>query len=434
MPATRLIRGISRGHLLAMHVNGMVGAGVLGLPATAFGMSGAYSLVAWVVAATLVAGIALCLAEVSSRYDKSGGPYLIALDAFGPTVGFVTGWLIWVSRVLAFATVCGLLVEYVGLFADGAARGAGRVAFVSSVVAALTCLLLSGIRQTAWVSTLLTVVKVALLVVFAIGGLLLAQAPVVIVGTAPSFASFTATISVLLFAFFGFENGPIATGETVDPRRNLPFAILASVAIVSVLYVVVQYACIVTLPGLAESRRPLADAATLMLGSVGGRIVAGGAIVVMLGTLLPQMIGTTRTLMAMGEQGQLPSQFSVLHEKRRVPVLATLLCAVAALAATLLSSFTTAITITVATRVFTYVILCLALPVLRTRRAGAPFHLRAGIVIALMSAVLSLSLITTAALRDVVATAIVAVSGWIVWRVVRERWQMVEDRLERYPS
>ena len=83
---------------------------------------------------------------------------------------------------------------------------------------------------------------------------------------------------------------------------------------------------------------------------------------------------------------------------------------------------------------FTYVILCLALPVLRTRRAGAPFHLRAGIVIALMSAVLSLSLITTAALRDVVATAIVAVSGWIVWRVVRERWQMVEDRLERYPS
>ena len=55
-------------------------------------------------------------------------------------------------------------------------------------------------------------------------------------------------------------------------------------------------------------------------------------------------------------------------------------------------------------------------------------------MIALMSAVLSLSLITTAALRDVVATAIVAVSGWIVWRVVRERWQMVEDRLERYPS
>ena len=110
-------------------------------------------------------------------------------------------------------------------------------------------------------------------------------------------------------------------------------------------------------------------------------------------------------------------------------------CSAAALAATLLSSFTTAITITVATRVFTYVIVCLALPVLRrTRRAEAPFHLRAGTGIALMSAVLSLSLITTAAVRDIVATAIVAVSGWIAWRVVRERRQVAEDRLERYPS
>jgi APA family basic amino acid/polyamine antiporter len=420
--ACGLVRGISRGHLLALQVNSIIGAGILGLPSTAFALSGEYSLVAWVVCAGLAAGIALCVAEVSSRYDQSGGPYLFTFDAFGPSVGFVIGWLMWISRALAFAAVCGLLVEYAGFFVEPATRGAGRVALVSLVVGGITALLLAGIRQTAWVSTALTVAKVALLGAFALVGILFAGMPLD-VGPAPSFTSFATTVSVVLFAFFGLENGPIASGETASPQRNLPFAILTSIAIVTALYLMVQYACIVTLPGLSQSRRPIADSATLILGSSGGQIVGAGAIVVMLGTLLTQMVGTTRILMAMGQQGQLPSGIASLHPVRRVPVLATLMSAGIALAATLLSTFTSAIAITVATRVFVYAAVCLALPVLRARQQAPPvFRLRAGNMIALLSATLCLSLIGTSTVRDILATVTVSAVGWIVWRCVRERW------------
>jgi amino acid transporter len=231
-------------------------------------------------------------------------------------------------------------------------------------------------------------------------------------------------MSVVLFAFFGLENGPIASGETASPQRNLPFAILASIAIVTALYLMVQYACIVTLPGLSQSRRPIADAATLILGLSGGQSVSAGGIVIMLGTLLTQMVGTTRVLMAMGQRGQLPSAIAGLHPVRRVPVLATVISAAMALAATLLSTFTSAIAITVATRVFVYAAVCLALPVLRARRqAPSPFRLSAGTLIASLSAALSLSLIGTASIRDIVATAAVGAGGWIVWWGVRERWQ-----------
>jgi APA family basic amino acid/polyamine antiporter len=418
-----LIRGISRGHLLALQINGIIGAGILGLPSTAFALSGTYSLVAWVVSASLAAGIALCVAEISSRYEQSGGPYLFTLDAFGPSVGFVIGWLMWVSRAVAFAAVCGLLVEYAGFFVEPATQGSGRVALVCLVVGGITALLLAGIRQTAWVSTALAVAKVALLAAFALAAILFAGTSLDI-GPAPSLANFTTTMSVVLFAFFGLENGPIASGETASPQRNLPFAILASIAIVTALYLMVQYACIVTLPGLSQSRRPIADAATLILGLSGGQFVSAGAIVIMLGTLLTQMVGTTRVLMAMGQQGQLPSAIAGLHPVRRVPVLATVISAAMALAATLLSTFTSAIAITVATRVFVYAAVCLALPVLRARRqAPSPFRLSAGTLIASLSAALSLSLIGTASIRDIVATAAVGAGGWIVWCGVRERWQ-----------
>jgi len=436
VPAVGLIRGLSRGHLLALHVNGIVGAGVLGLPSTAFAMSGAYSLVAWAVCAVIVAGIALCLAEVSSRYDQSGGPYLVALDAFGPSIGFIVGWLMWVSRVLAFATVGGLVVDYSGFFTTWTALGAGRVVLVCAVTGGITALLLRGIRQTAWVSTSLTLGKLALLVGFAIIGLLVTDAPALTAGPPPSFVSFAATVSVLLFAFFGFEAGSIATGETADPQRNVPFAICASIVTVTALYVLIQYACMVMLPDLGASRRPLADAAALIVGTSAGRIVAGGAVVVMLGTMLVLMIGNTRTLMAMSEQGQLPSFIANLHPGRRVPVTATLICSGAALAATLLSTFASAITIAVTTRVVTYAIVCLALPMLRRHRASKPaFQVTAGTVIALISAALSLSLVATAGMRDVVATVAVAASGWIVWRSTRQRWPIeIEHRRALYSS
>jgi basic amino acid/polyamine antiporter, APA family len=411
-----LVRGISRGHLTALSVNCVIGAGILGLPSRAFALSGDYSLIAWLVCAVLVTGIALCFAEVSSRFRDSGGPYLYALRAFGPGVGFVVGWLTWLSRVLAFATILSLVVDYAGAITGAAVAGAGRAALMTTIVCGLTAVLIAGIRHTAWASTLLTGGKLALLATLIIAGLLAYGTPPVDFGSPPTLDAFSATVAILLFAFFGFESAAVTAGETAEPQRNMPFAIVATVGIVTACYVLVQYVAVAGVPGLATSTRPLADLALQVLGPSGSVIIAAGAIVMMGGTMLGVLLGASRTLMAMSEQHQLPHAIADLHQRLRTPVVAIAISAVAVLTASLLSTFAAAITITVATRLFGYFVVCLAVPVLRRTSADPPlFRLPFGSAIAAASAALSAALLTTATLTEFAATLVIAVVGWTTW-------------------
>jgi len=119
-PPKGLVRGIHRWDLVAITINGIIGAGIFGLPAKVFALIGSYSLFAFVACALVVTLIILCFAEVSSRFDQTGGPYLYAREAFGPTVAFEVGWLIWLARLTAFAANCNLLVSYLGYFWPGA--------------------------------------------------------------------------------------------------------------------------------------------------------------------------------------------------------------------------------------------------------------------------------------------------------------------------
>jgi APA family basic amino acid/polyamine antiporter len=323
----------------------------------------------------------------------------------------------WMSRILAIATVCNLLVDYAGAVAGGTVAGWPRVALIGSIFAALTAVLVAGIRQTAWASTLLTAAKLLLLVTLIAAGLLTYGSVDVVLGPSPAPGAFAGTVALLLFAFFGFESATMSAGETAEPQRNLPFAILASIAIVAGCYVLVQYVAIAGLPGLAASTRPVADLAVRLLGPGGGAAVAGAAIVMMLGTMLAVLLGASRMLMAMGEQQQLPAAVARLHPRLRTPVMAIGISAATAICASLLSTFAAAITITVATRLFGYIVVCAALPVLRRSNAPAAFRLRGGTAIAIASAVVSTSLLATTTVRELAATLAVTVLGWAGWVV-----------------
>src|SRR5687767_15320798 len=91
-PDEGLVRGIRRWDLVAIVINAIIGAGIFGLPARVYALIGSYSIIAFVACALVVALIILCFAEVGSRFDATGGPYLYAREAFGSTVGFEVGW------------------------------------------------------------------------------------------------------------------------------------------------------------------------------------------------------------------------------------------------------------------------------------------------------------------------------------------------------
>jgi len=147
-----ILRGIGRWDLVALMVNITIGSGILGLPAKLFALTGVYSVLALVLCAILVAIVAICFAEVGSRFTHTGGPYLFTRTAFGATPGFIVGWLYWVSRVLTFATICNLLVVYLARMAPALQGPAARVVIISVVVVAIWLVNLVGIRQATIVS------------------------------------------------------------------------------------------------------------------------------------------------------------------------------------------------------------------------------------------------------------------------------------------
>src|SRR5262245_51415986 len=165
-------------------LNITIGAGILGLPAKLFDLTHAYSVLALVGCAVLIGLIQICFAEVGSRFVDSGGPYLIARTALGPSAGFVVGWLYWIVRVLTFATIANLLVAYLARFIPGA--GAWRATIITLIVGAITLLHLVGIRHATIASNALTVLKFGFLATFVVLGLLSASGPLPVHGPPPT--------------------------------------------------------------------------------------------------------------------------------------------------------------------------------------------------------------------------------------------------------
>jgi basic amino acid/polyamine antiporter, APA family len=416
-----ILRGIGRWDLVALMVNITIGSGILGLPAKLFALTGVYSVVALVLCAILVAIVAICFAEVGSRFTHTGGPYLFTRTAFGATPGFIVGWLYWVSRVLTFATICNLLVVYAVRIMPTLQGPGARVAIISVVVVAIWLINLVGIRQATLVSNGLTALKVSLLLVFGVVGILTVRAWPSAPATLPPAGDFSDAMLLGIFAFVGFEAALVAAGETRNPRRDVPFAVAMSLLIVLILYAGVQIVCIGAVPALATSTAPFADAAVVLWGPLGEHVITLGAVVIMLGSLNSGFLATSRLPFAFAEQGDMPALLAHVHPKFRTPHAAILVSAALVWLATVASSFLSAITLATSTRVVVYIAGCIALIALR-RRADAPaagFIAPSGPAVAVLASVLSLALLANASSRELVQLAIAALLGVLMLAGVR---------------
>jgi amino acid transporter len=412
-PEADLVRGIRRWDLVALTINGIIGAGIFGLPSRVYGLIGTYSLIAFVACALVVALIILCFAEVSSRFDETGGPYLYAREAFQPAVAFEIGWLFWLVRITAFAANCNLLINYLSFFWTSATAPVWRASIIVLVVVILAIINLLGIRQAAIVSNLFTVGKLVPIIIFVAAGLFFLNPQAFQPGPTPTTDAFSQSVLLLVYAFTGFEMATIPAGEVRDPQRSLPRALLIAILVVAVLYIMIQVVCVGTLPGLAQSQKPLADASTQFLGAAGGAIISAGAVISITGNLNILLLSGSRLPFAMAEQKQLPAFVGRIHRKFFTPYIAILITATFMLVLTLKSSFLAALTISVIARLITYGATCLALPVFRARREApaAVFRLPGGTVIAILSLLLIAWLLWHISLNEARTAAIAAAIG-----------------------
>jgi amino acid transporter len=153
--------------------------------------------------------------------------------------------------------------------------------------------------------------------------------------SSPGFHSLSNAMMMLVFAFTGFEISTINAEEVSDPRRNFPSSMLMVLLFVVIIYILVQIICIGTLPELAGSENPLADAAYQFVGPIGALVITIGAVLSMTGSLNATMLGCTRLPFGLAEQKQAPEILQFTHPKFITPWLSILISAAAILVAVL---------------------------------------------------------------------------------------------------
>jgi amino acid transporter len=320
LPGPGLRRELGRWDLTAIGVNQVIGGALFAQPSLYAASVGAWS--PWLVAAAGLASllIALSFAEVSSRFDATGGPYLFTRAAFGRFAAFEVGWMLWFTRAVSWAAVINILATAIAFYAPALSSGRPRAAFITAIIVSIAAINIRGIRHSSLVLNILTVGKLLPLFIFVVVGIFFVDPALLVPRRAPSLAELSSTGLLLVFAFGGYEVVPVPAGEARDPRRALPFALIVTILIVTVVMTVVQIVVLGTLPGLAASNTPLADAAMLFMGGAGAALLTLGAVLSTTGNNMGAALSGSRNLYALAEQGDTPRILGWVHPRFRTPV------------------------------------------------------------------------------------------------------------------
>jgi len=420
-----LIRAIGRWTFAALIVNCIIGSGVFGLPSILASLVGRASVVAVMLAVLVVAIIMACFSEVASRFTQTGGPYLYAQAAFGRFMGIQVAWLVWFVRLTACAANANLFVTYLGEFWPEANSPAAKIVILTFLLGVLAAINVRGVKAGAHVSTFFTIAKLGSLGFVCAAGafyLLSLHGPVPQVIVAPGETQWARAIVLLIFAYGGFEAALISAGEAKDPRRDIPFGLFAGLITCAVVYSVIQWVVVGTLPDPAHSQRPLADVARIAIGGKGAAFIALGALLSVYGYLSGNILATPRITFALGERGDFPALFARLHPHFRTPYVSILAFAFLVWLLALFGSFAGNATLSAGSRLFYYGVTCAALPALRKKnREQALIPMPAGNVLGVLGALLCAALLTQIEYnKSLILLAAVAVA-LLNWLAVRRR-------------
>lgn len=415
-----LVRNIGRWSLTALMVNSIIGGGIFGLPSILDAKLGGLSPIAYLIAGAGILIIACCIAEVSSRYDETGGLYLYARDSLGRFAGLLVAWLTWLTRISAPAAVADLFCTYLTQFFPWVGTRKGEWIVLALLLGHLAVLNYVGVKAGKNVSNLFTAVKVGFLLFFIFAGLIIIflrpEIRVPLSVTMPTARNWFEAILLLVYAYGGFEGALVVGGESTNPKRDTPIALLLALVVVGVLYTLVQFVTVRTLPGAAVSVRPLADAAGHFLGPAGSTAMALAFILSAYGYLSANLLHSSRITFAMAERGDFPRLLAAVHPRFRTPYVSIFLYALAVFVLAVLGDFRWNATLSAVSRLVIYGAMALALPTLRKRQDGkAQFVLPAPYLFSGLALLFSLVLLTQMGRGEfyvVGTTCLVALLNW----------------------
>jgi APA family basic amino acid/polyamine antiporter len=423
-PETQLRRSLSLVETTLAGIGIILGAGVYALVGSVADKSGDGLWLSFVIAAIVASVIGLCYAELSSMFPHSGADHEYTRQAFGARPAFVVGWLMVIGNVIGAATVALGFGGYMTAFVDVSPT---LVAVIALVVA--TLIAFAGIEQTVRLMIVGTLVEVAGLILIIVIGL-----PHIPDAHLTEFKGGAGGVlggaALVMFAYIGFSEIATLAEEAENPTRTVPRAMVISIAVTTVLYILVAIAAVSVLGAgaLAASAAPLADVAQEVLGDRASDVVAVIALFSTANTMLLLLVAASRMIYGMASTGALPRFLGWVHPAQRTPVRAIAISLVLAMAFALTGELSFVAGATNFAVYFAFGSVCLSLVVLRFKRPelDRPFRVPLSIGRAPLLALVGflLVLMQVASLeRDVIvlglalfASGIVAMEALSLWK------------------
>lgn len=316
--APRLKRTIGPTGSGLLSFNGVVGAAIFALPATLLADWGTFSPFLFLIVAIAATLVIVPFAATAAAFPESGGPATYGL-VYGRFAGFELGWIYYVARTAGFAANLNVLADYLARWWTWAQTGVGRAVLIASVCAALAAINIVGMKRAVQALGGFTFLKILPLIIIAVAGLIVFGLPPL-----PSTPQYSGSMEtgflIVFYAFVGFENAVVPAGETRNPARTLPRALLVTSAFTAGLYFVVQLGFVAVFrDDPPKGPTPLVEMGFAVAGSAGAIMLALAAICSLSGNLLAVSASTPRVTYAMAVRGDLPRWFGVVSPRFVTP-------------------------------------------------------------------------------------------------------------------
>ena len=361
---SELKRNMGLFHLTMYGVGLILGAGIYVLIGEAAGLAGDAVWISVLLGAIVAIFAGLSYAEISSVFPKAAAEYTFVKNSFKSNfLGFIIGWLTSITSIITASVVAlgfgGYLAEFISLpIVISAILLIGGLSFINFY----------GIRESAWTNIIFTIIEAAgLVIIIYVGFTFATPEPVEYFESPTGISGIVIAFVLLFFAFVGFEDMANVAEEVKRPSRTIPKAILISVVITGVIYVLVSLAVVrvVNWQDLGASAAPLATVAERAFGSGGHVLLSSIALFATTNTVLITLIAGSRMLYGMSKDNSLPKILSKVHFKTKTPWIAVVGIMLASMAFAFIGDIVLVANIAVFAIVITFGMVNLAVIVLR---------------------------------------------------------------------
>ena len=374
---SELKNGLGLFEVMNLVIGAIVGADIYIAASFGAGFLGPASLLAWVIAGFMAITIALCFAEASSIIPKVGGPYAYAKEAFGDFWGFLSGWSLLIAEWSAIAVFPLAFVAYLAFFYPHIPQYVQIIIKILFVLL-LTVINLFGVKQAGKANDILTILKIAPIILFTIVGIIFfIMKPSILLNNftpfAPlGFSGMGSAIVLIFWAYIGFELVTVPADEIIDAKKTIPLAIGVGMAVITLFYLVTNFVVLGAVPWmeLSHATAPLSLAGFAIMGTLGAIILTVGALFSISGSDEAGILCSARIPYAMAGDGLFPHFFAKIHPKYNTPYVALLVQSTVTLLAAIFGTISQLIILSVFTMLFCYLITCISVFPLRKKIGG----------------------------------------------------------------